>query len=171
MITNDQNEESVLLLNGAGELLGGIASGDVIDASGNVVPTSFTVNGTTITQTLQNTDESGVAYPVRMSALAATEWYSAGWVTTDSRGYIVNAAPTALGKQQIAWNTHYIHVAHLKSILGTQAYRVNDNIEQQFVCHVVGGWLDSGVYNMESWQPSLPWQQIANPWDRCNRIK
>jgi len=79
-----------------------------------------------------------------MTAAASTVWYSSGWVTTGSRGYIVIALPTALGRQQIAWNLHYIQVQHLKTILGSQAYRVNYNIEQQFVCHVVGAFLDTG---------------------------
>jgi len=172
VITNDAGEQSVLLLNRAGELLGGIASGDTTDANGTVVPTSFSVEGVKVTQTLNPRKGAAVAYPVYMTAAASTVWYSSGWVTTYyGRGYIVNAVPTALGRQQIAWNLHYIHVQHLKTILGTQAYRVNYNIEQQFVCHVVGAFLDTGVYNMESWQPSLPWQQISNPWDRCNRIK
>lgn len=171
VITNDRGEESVLLLNADGELLGGIAAADVFDASGAAVPTTFNVDGTTVTQTLSPGEGAKVAYPVTMAAAASTVWYSSGWVTTNSKGYIVNAAPTALGRQQIAWNTHYIHVEHLKSILGSQAYRVNWNIEQQFVCHVVGAFLDTGVYNMESWQPALSWGEISNPWDRCNRIK
>ena len=121
--------------------------------------------------TLNPKKDAGVVYPVYLTAAASTVWYSSGWVTTGSRGYIVIALPTALGRQQIAWNLHYIQVQHLKTILGSQADRVNYNIEQQFVCHVVGAFLDTGVYNMESWQPSRPCQQISNPWDRCNRIK
>lgn len=35
--------------------------------------------------------------------------------------------------------------------------RWNWNIEQQFVCHVVGAYFPSGVYNMESRQPALSW--------------
>jgi hypothetical protein len=167
----DAGEESVVLLNSAGELLGGIASEDVVDANGVPVPTSFDVDGTTVTQTLDPQDGDDVAFPVQMSARAGTVWYSAAWVTTNSKGYIVNAEPTALGRQQIAWTTHATHVKHLKSVLGSQAYRVNYNIEQQFVCHVVGAWFPTGTYNMESWQPSLQWGVIANPIDRCNRIK
>jgi hypothetical protein len=169
VVITDAGEESVILLNGAGDLLGGIASGDVVDANGVSVPTSFDIDGTTVIQTLNPQEGADVAFPVEMTARAGTEWYSAAWVTTNSKGFIVNAEPTALGRQQIAWTTHATHVKHLKSVLGTQAYRVNYNIEQQFVCHVVGAWLPTGTYNMESWRPSLQWGVIANPIDRCNR--
>lgn len=107
-----------------------------------------------------------------MAVQAGTVWYPSAWVTTQASGrYIVNANPTALGRQQIAWNTHVKHVKHVKSILGSQAGKVNWNLEQQFVCHVVGAWFPTGVYNMESWQPALAWGFIANSIDRCNRIK
>ncbi|MCL7660234.1 hypothetical protein M8360_33105, partial [Klebsiella pneumoniae] len=62
-------------------------------------------------------------------------------------------------------------VKHAKKVLGsanTKKYW-NYNIEQQFLCHVVGAWFPTGVSIMESWRPTKIWQQIANPFDRCNR--
>lgn len=106
--------------------------------------------------------------------MVSTAWHKRGWATKKaSKAYIVSVGPTKLGRQQIAWNTHAVHVKHAKKALGlanVKKYR-NWNIEQQFLCHVVGAWFPSGVYNIESWQPALALGAIANPWDRCNRTK
>jgi hypothetical protein len=171
LIEGEDGESSVVLLNSAGELLGTVITDSAVDALGNDVPIKFSVDGNTVTQALEPAVSDSIAYPVAVSARAGTVWYSSAWVKTISKGYVVNAVPTAAGRRQIAWSVHHIHVQHLKQVLGSQAYRVNYNIEQQFVCHVVGAYFPTGTYNMESWQPSLPWTTIANPWDRCNRIK
>ena len=165
--------QSVLLLDADGELVGGVAPGEVFDANGVAVPTTFEIDGAIISHSLAPEAGTDVAYPVTMGALAGTVWYSSAYIGyVANKGYTVNANPTALGRTQIAWNLHWIHVDHLKTVLGTnQAWHVNWNIEQQFICHVVGAYFPSGTYNMEKWQPSLAWQLIANPWDRCNRIK
>lgn len=171
VITNDLGEESVVLLNKNNELLGGVAAAEVHDASGVQLCSTFAVSENTVTQSVKTVSKRALAYPLTMNTRVGTTWYSAAWVSTNAKGYIVNANATALGRQQIAWNTHSTHIKHLKSVLGSQAYRVNYNIQEQFLCHVVGAWFPSGTYNMESWQPALPWQFIANPWDRCNRVK
>lgn len=169
--TSESDESSVILLNSDGGLLGTVISESAVDALGADVPVGFAVKGNAVTQTLMPSEGDNISYPVAVSARAGTVWYSSAWVKTSSKGYVVNAVATAAGRRQIAANVHHIHVQHLKQILGSQAYRVNYNIEQQFLCHVVGAWFPSGTYNMESWQPSLPWGAIANPVDRCNRIK
>lgn len=171
-VTNDDGEVSILITDAGDELLGGVAAGGAVDANGNPVATELTLSGDTITQVISAGEAP--AYPVQMVTLAGTVWYM--WANVDhadSRGYRVNANPTALGRQQIAWNLHSIHVQHVRGLLRDQGREQywNWNIEQQFVCHVVGAWFPSGVYNMESWQPSLAWGEVSNLWDRCNRIK
>lgn len=172
IVSNDDGVKSVLLTTREGELLGGLVVAGATDSTGRQIETVLSLEGSTVSQSVAVT-EKNVAYPVQMSVNAGTVWYRAAWVSRASKGYIVNADPTQLGRTQIAWNVHYIHVGHVKTLLGTamSATYWNWNIEQQFVCHVVGAYFPSGVYNMESWQPALSWGEIANPWDRCNRIK
>ncbi|QTX05385.1 hypothetical protein [Agromyces archimandritae] len=171
IVVNDDGEESILLTNENGDLLGGIMQYEALDAAGEPVQAALGIEGTMVTQSL--VAPANVVYPVEVSIASGTVWYKNAWVHKVTKGYIVNADPTPLGRQQIAWNTHSTHVLHVKSILGTAMTNTywNWNIEQQFVCHVVGAYFPSGVYNMESWQPALSWGEIANPWDRCNRIK
>lgn len=163
---------TVLLTGEHGQLVGGVVDGGSTDAEGNPVATEIVIDGTTITQMVA--PGQSPTYPVYAVAAASTVWYS--WVnvvTNLPRGYRVDANPTAAGRKQIAWNLHSLHVDHVRAHLTSQGKIGfwNWNIEQQFVCHVVGAYFPSGVYNMESWQPALSWQSIANPWDRCNRIK
>lgn len=171
-VVNDNEMHSVLLTGEQNQLVGGIVDGGSTDARGVPVATDISIDGSVITQKVA--PGQSPTYPVYAVAAASTVWFS--WVnvvTNLSLGYRVDANPTTAGRQQIAWNLHYLHVEHVRAHLISQG-RIgfwNWNIEQQFVCHVVGAYFPSGVYNMESWQPSLPWQQIANPWDRCNRIK
>lgn len=171
-VTNDSGVESVVIYDAEGELLGGVAPTEVVDATGVPQLSTMSVEGDSVVLEVAASEDA--QYPVRAVAAAGTVWYSWASVTGGSTArYIVNANPTALGRQQIAWNLHATHVAHVKSLLGTGLTNLywNWNIEQQFVCHVVGAYFPSGVYNMESWQPALSWGEIANPWDLCNRIK
>lgn len=173
VVENDEGEQSVMFTDTEGELVGGIAFEKARAADGNLVRPQLAVDGKKIVQSFAGEKGEAVG-PIAVDAYASTVWYKRGWVTKKSgKKYIVNVDPTKLGRKQIAWNTHKTHVKHAKKVLGaanTKKYW-NYNIEQQFVCHVVGAWFPSGVYNMESWQPSLPWGAIANPIDRCNRKK
>ncbi|MET3452639.1 hypothetical protein [Curtobacterium sp. 1544] len=171
-VPNDDGVASVIFTTPEGELAGGVASVDAVDANGKSVATSVHVEGTEVVQQL-DAEPGAVAFPVQVRAAASTVWYKRAWVGTAKKGYIVNADPTSLGRQQIAWTTHKYHVQHVKNLLGSTKTKKywNWNIEQQFVCHVVGAYFPSGVYNMESWQPALAWGAIANPIDRCNRTK
>lgn len=171
-VPSEFGHASVVITDELGQLLGGVAPMESVDMSGSDVATSLRLDGNLLILEIVDTDE--VAFPVTARAASSTVWYQ--WANVDhydSRGFRVNANPTALGRQQIAWNVHYIHVEHVRGILNSAGYGAywNWNIEQQFVCHVVGAWLPSNVYNMESWQPALSWGAISNPIDRCNRIK
>lgn len=173
VVENDEGEQSVVFTDAEGELVGGITFEEARAADGNLVRPQLAVDGKMIVQSFAG-EKAEVVGPITVDAYASTVWYKRGWVTKKSgKKYIVNVDPTKLGRKQIAWNYHKVHVKHAKKVLGaanTKKYW-NYNIEQQFVCHVVGAWFPSGVYNMESWQPSLPWGAIANPVDRCNRKK
>lgn len=96
-------------------------------------------------------------------------WHSRVWVTYQSGGkYVVNAIPTELGRRQSATNVRYLHVRHLKSLLGAKTNLVTYTIEQQFLCHVALNIFEQGTYNMESWRKGMPWWQQANLVHRCN---
>ncbi|WP_316309473.1 hypothetical protein [Clavibacter michiganensis] len=173
VFTNESDEQSVILRTASGEFLGGIVPTSAIDADGKEIPTATSVEGTTMTQEITLTP-SEVKYPVVFTTAANTEWYTSAWRTTASQGYIINANPTAAGRAQRSQNVWPEHIVHVKNLLGQTVWTRywSYGIEQQFLCHVYGGWnYASGVYNMESWQPSLGWASIANPVDRCNRIK
>lgn len=97
LVSNDEGEQSVLIIDADGALVGGIATGDSVDANGDRVETEIEMDGQSISQTVAAGETP--AYPVQMVALAGTVWYS--WVGVEhySRGYQVNANPTALGRQ------------------------------------------------------------------------
>lgn len=171
ILVDDDGVESFMLLSEENDFLGGVASTVATDANGNQLGVSYSIDGSALRLSLES--ESGpIAFPANITTAVSTVWYSSGWVSTNPY-YIVNVNPTTLGRQQIALNVHYLHVIHAKTVLGNYATNTywNWGIEHQFLCHVVGAWFPSGVYNMENWQPWLHWNQIANPWDRCNRIK
>jgi hypothetical protein len=128
LISNEQGDESVLLTNGDGEFLGGLMV-EAVDAGGAHVNVALSLENNVVTYTPVISDAS-VAYPLEVRATGGTVWYSRAWVSYLGGGkYVVNAVPTALGRQQTAANVHNDHVQHLKSLLGGQAYRVNYTIE------------------------------------------
>ncbi|HHT40915.1 MAG TPA: DUF2599 domain-containing protein [Actinomyces sp.] len=171
VVEDDQGDQSIQLTDANGEIVGGIVIEATRSSNGEPVHSELALEGETITpKFVAGNDE--VKEPVSVDVYASTVWYNKGWVTKKSgKKYVVNLDPTRLGRKQNALNTHKTHVKHAKKVLGsanTKKYW-NYNIEQQFLCHVVGAWFPTGVYNMESWRPTKKWQQIANPFDRCNR--
>ena len=171
VVEDDQGDQSIQLTDANGEIVGGIVIEATRSSNGEPVHSELALEGETITpKFVAGNDE--VKEPVSVDVYASTVWYNKGWVTKKSgKKYVVNLDPTRLGRKQNALNTHKTHVKHAKKVLGsanTKKYW-NYNIEQQFLCHVVGAWFPTGVYNMESWRPTKKWRQIANPFDRCNR--
>ncbi|UVI34781.1 DUF2599 domain-containing protein [Brevibacterium spongiae] len=171
VVEDDQGDQSIQLTDANGEIVGGILIEATRSSNGQPVRSELAVEGKTITpKFLAGNDE--IKEPVSVDVYASTVWYNKGWVTKKSgKKYVVNLDPTRLGRKQNALNTHKTHVKHAKKVLGSTNTKKhwNYNIEQQFLCHVVGAWFPTGVYNMESWRPTKKWQQIANPFDRCNR--
>jgi len=173
IVEDDEGEQSVQMSDSNGEIVGGILIEDAHTSDGTPVRAELSADGKTISQKFLIGNEE-VEEPITVKAYASTVLYNKGWVTKkSSKKYIVNLDPTKLGRKQNALNTHKTHVKHTKKVLGSSNTKKywNYNIEQQFLCHVVGAWFPTGVYNMESWQPTKKWQQIANPFDRCNRSK
>ena len=161
---SDAGGDVLVLTTAEDELLGAFAVEPTFDEAGASIDTEITFDGERLTAS------AAQASADRAVALrAGTVWYSRVWVTYQSGGkYVVNAIPTELGRRQSATNVHYLHVRHLKSLLGAKANLVTYTIEQQFLCHEALNLFEQGTYNMESWRKGMPWWQQANPVHRCN---
>jgi hypothetical protein len=153
-------EEGAVLVTGAdGSFVGGISKPWARDAFGGEVPTWFTVSGDTVTQHVDLSGVAADAYPVIADPWLGKALLQSAWVTNQgTSAYVVNAVPTAWGRDNITLDTHSSHVAELKQKLGTLAYKVTATIDNQFICHVWNNHLGGGAtYNMESWRPNIHW--------------
>lgn len=163
------NEGRVTLLDSDGAFLGGVTAPWATDANGTVVPTHYELVGNTLTQIVEHT---GFAYPVVADPWAGQNLLVRASVTQRIGYHIVNATPTAWGRQWNGTATHAAHVAELKSRLGVNnSWRVDANngtIREQFLCHVVGNAFEPGEYNMESNRPAMHWALQLNIITKCN---
>lgn len=164
--TVDPESGAVVVTTENGSVLGGVSSPWARDAAGEPVPTRFVVTEGKLTQIVEHDD--GYAYQIVADPWSGQNLLHRAWVTGEPRGYVVNAVATTWGRTFNGVVTHGAHVAELKQRLGSQAYRVNYTVEQQFLCHVTGNYFEPDTYNMESWRPGVAWGAQLNPWVRCN---
>lgn len=159
---------SVVVTDEDGAFLGGVAAPWARDASGSEIDTWFTLHDNVLTQHLDVTGADEVVYPVIADPWLGKPLISSAWVTDQgTSNYVVNAVPTAWGRQNTSLDTHFSHVAELKQKLGSQAYRVTATIDNQFICHVFNQGVGGGAtYNMESWRGNMHWT-LQTVWG-CN---
>ncbi len=149
-----------------GEFVGGVAPAWAVDASGAPVPTSYRVDGTTLTQLIDH-DGGQYAYPIVADPWLGQDLYYQPTVTFPSGGYKINVTPRAWGQTWAGPATWFAHVDEVKSKLGGNAWRWTNTIQEQFYCHIAGLPASLPQYNLESWRPLVGWAQSLAQY-RCN---
>lgn len=159
----------VAILGRSGEFLGGFTAPWAVDSNGDSVPTRFEVVGSTLIQFVSHSSE--FAYPIVADPWAGQALLYWAEVSFYSNYYSVDAKATAWGRVWSGLATHAAHVSELKAKLGVNSWRVDTNngtIREQFLCHVVGNLFSPGLYNMESFRPSMHWATQLNLVHQCN---
>lgn len=157
---------AVHITSATGEFIGGVAPAWAVDANGALVPTTYQVDGTTLTQVV---DHNGgqFAYPIVADPWLGQDLYYQPTVTYPSQGYKINVTPRAWGQQWAGPATWFAHVDEVKSKLGGNAWRWTNTIQEQFYCHIAGLPASLPQYNLESWRPLVTWSQSLVQY-RCN---
>lgn len=140
---------SVVIVDGTGRFIAGAARPWAIDAAGQAVATHFKVENHSLVQRVDITEQT--TFPVVADPWLGVNLYNRVYVSTTSRGWVVNATPSAWGQ---AWNgvgTYFAHVDEVRSRVGVGRY--NASIEQQHICHLIGYPFSLPEYNLESWRP------------------
>ncbi|WP_029146068.1 DUF2599 domain-containing protein [Microbacterium luticocti] len=154
-----------------GEFLGGVASPWAKDAAGKTIPTWYTFADGVLTQHVDLDSVTDITYPVIADPLNGKWLVAAAWVTyqSNSSKYVVNAQPTAFGRDVLGIAYLNQHTADLKARLGTLANKVTSTINNQFHCHVQFNYIGGGAtYNMESWRKDIPWWWPEMVASKCN---
>lgn len=163
----DVDEDGAVHITGAGgEFIGGVAPAWAVDANGASVPTTYQVEGSTLTQ-LVNHDAAQFTYPIVADPWLGQDLYYNPYVTFPSQGYKINVTPRVWGQTWAGPATWFAHVDEVKSKLGGSAWRWTNTIQEQFYCHIAGLPMSLPQYNLESWRPLVNWAQSLASY-RCN---
>lgn len=167
----------VLFLSAEGDFLGGLTPPWAKDANGIDVPTSYEIDGTTITQVVQHREASEVAYPVVADP----------WAGVDLFGYTgYNRKGTYLGQVVVSaklsgWGWYWYGTGGGIAIVANAGWsellkkrpQADDkaSIRQQYTCHVVFGyavWLAGLHWDLEKARPNKSnWMDTALS-HKCN---
>ena len=148
----------------SGNYVFGIATPSAKDATGQLIPTHFEVNGQTLVQVVRiQGAENPVEFPIVADPWLGVDLYESVWVTYVSSGYIVNATPSTWGRIWVGPATWGAHVDEVKSKAGLW----NASIENQLLCHLLGFPLSLPTYNLESWRPNVHYATSLAKY-RCN---
>lgn len=163
-----QEDGSVLILDGDGNMISAVSKPWAVDAQGAPVDTKYVLQGNELIQVISHTSQD-YKYPIVADPWMGVDLIDRVWVDDVPEGRVVNVEPTAWGRLFNGAVTRSAHVDELKDKLGDDAHLVDDNdgtIREQFLCHVDANYFEPGTYNLESWRPSK--DMILQLADRCN---
>ena len=137
------------------------------DANGKSVPTHYEIRDNKLTQIVDIGDPKSVSFPVISDPWLGVDLYYTPSVSNVSRGYIINATPTAWGKNWVGIATWFAHRDELVTKLGSRAWMWTNSIQEQLYCHLAGFPFSLPTYNMDSWRPLVPWD-VSLALYKCN---
>lgn len=147
----DGDDGSINFLDENGTVLGGIAPAWAVDAEGAPVPTHYEIEGSSVIQVVEISNDT--KFPVVADPWLGVKLYKKITVSTSSKGWTINATPSAWG---LTWSDNLMWSAHrseVKNAVG--AKRWNSSISNQLDCHLLGAPFGLPVYNLESWRPNV----------------
>jgi hypothetical protein len=151
----------VMYFDAAGTYLSSLASPWARDAAGQKIPTSFSLDGTTVIQHVDVDAVTDITYPVVADPWQGKMLYQAAWVTDQGgSNYVVNAVPTVFGRDAANVLAYGPHADEVRAKLGSLAYKFTPTIEEQLICHVnwnLKGTRGGATWNLESWRPAVHW--------------
>lgn len=151
-----ENLDGQLILRSAdGTMVGGIAPAWAKDAEGKSVPTSYSVQGLTVTQLVSHR-EARVRYPVVADPWLGVDLFEAAWYSSENGQLKVNLRKSGWGQamhtpgngQAIFWTAGWDEAR-------TKVPRITEKLtlHQQYDCHVGGGFANfAGDWNLEKWR-------------------
>jgi hypothetical protein len=150
-----QEDGSVLLLDGNGEYAGGVGAPWAYDAEGTAVPTSFTIEGTTLKQVVDHTSGDYV-YPISADpwlGIPLFDWINRDWYSGDWR---VNLQPSGWAATHwfnpptghaILLGAGWSEAVGWNSTIGS-TLQSKSTMWQQYECHIAGLPF-AGTFNLE----------------------
>ncbi|MHA7284580.1 DUF2599 domain-containing protein [Arthrobacter sp. TMS2-4] len=121
------------------------------------MPTTYRIDGTTVTQVVEHRVAEGITYPVVADPWLGNDLISRlGW-GSDRVRYAVNVVPTQWGRSNDEPFQFWAHRDELRTKMGANAWRMTDTIVEQFYCHIGWNIFEPDTYNMESWRPLVNW--------------
>lgn len=154
---------AILVFDAAGALVGGFEPAWAYDSAGNSVPTRYELDGSTLTQVVEH--DANTMYPV-----IADPKYTSGVLdksdvssySSKNPGYKVSAWLSGngrwlLGLDAIAFSTlgwNILKKHHPGYVL--RGGKDAPTMKQQWDCHVLGGMLEWGSFDLETGRKSLP---------------
>lgn len=161
-----ESSNGIFFLNEANELVGGISAPWAVDAEGNAVPTSYTINGNTVIQHVAH-KAANVSYPVvadpwlGFSLISSAKWVRrsegwtlsvtpTGWARANAPGYLVGVA---------GWDELYSKYKNkgLNKNLG--------GMRDQYICHQQFAFFKS-EWNLDEWRPNVGYARTVAA--KCN---
>ncbi|MDO5681732.1 MAG: hypothetical protein Q4G46_02730 [Propionibacteriaceae bacterium] len=158
----------VIISGSGGEFIAGISKPWAVDADGVNLPTKFRIEGNKVIQEIDFSRDT--KFPVVADPWLGRALYKRVYVSTSSRGYVVNATPSAWG---LAWNGRVTYDAHRDEVRNKTPRdrygrsRYTSTIFEQHMCHLIGFPLSLPEYNLESWRPTVP-AAISLARHQCN---
>lgn len=170
---------AVFLLKRDGSLLGGFFPPWAHDANGRPVPTHFEIHGSHLVQIVSHQSAASLEYPVTFDPSYATGVLSKSSAQVYSGGgYQVSAWLSAWGRLVYAVDSRIL-AAEAWGLLKKNHWQAADSrwvdsLQQQWDCHITGGWLEWDSWDLETKRPPNPdwlsriWNNLLTPAAVCN---
>lgn len=142
----------IVVRDASGVLFGGMAAPWAKDANGTRVPTSYSVNGTTVTQTINLAEAGPITYPVTADPFLGRSIIQSVYRTTERSGYTYHVRPTYFGRLA----NEAIHSGWGWPEAVSKGVPNRQGLKEQYVCHplsIRARWKDT--WNLDTWRPTV----------------
>lgn len=176
-----QANGAVFLFKDDGTLLGGFFPPWARDAQGVSIPTHYELVGKELVQTVSHRSMARVSYPITFDPS-----YSSGVLSKsddhrypgDGGGYQISAWLSAWGRLVYTVDSRFL-TAEVWGLFRKYHWQTSGtlwvtSLQQQWDCHIMGGWLEWDSWDLETKRPSNPnwssriWNNLLTPSAVCN---
>jgi hypothetical protein len=123
------------------------------DAKGKTVETYFTIEGTSIIQTVKHKNQE-VDYPIVADPTYISDYFiSSGWRYVSNKGYALDMVPYAFLRGGSVANRTASYNKLYQTYSGSK-WPSNDSMKHQYICHYE--WAPNEYeWNIENWRPDV----------------
>lgn len=153
---------SVLVRNDAGDVVGGVEAPWAYDAAGATVPTRFVVDGLALSQVVDHSSLD-IAYPVVADPTYSGKVLTSAFISDYSAsnpGRKLSAKISNYGRFLYADQPDTFSQQGWSLLVGSfgsymPVGNVRTSMSQQWSCHVLGGWIEWGTWDLETGRPPM----------------